>query len=248
MLRCYEPAHIAGVSKSAYAPATPRCLDWRRDLSRPRDPDPQSSASPACSPSSRSPSPRPSRRSPAHREPVVVHVRAVAPPPIRESHAHAAPRPRWARPTVPSPTARPSSTTSPGRRQARPACSGALRRAATRRRRRRRFAVNSGWRSPRLPAAAARRGGREVRLARRKPPAGSPRPTRPRTCPATRSTSGPPMPRLAVRARRRVRAVPDLRQRAVALRAAPRGRRRRLPAHVRRPHPRSEDAAVNTTA
>ena len=34
MLRCYEPAHIAGVSKTTYAPATPRCLDWRRDLQR----------------------------------------------------------------------------------------------------------------------------------------------------------------------------------------------------------------------
>jgi hypothetical protein len=31
MPRCYEAAHIAGVSKAAYAPATPRCLQWRRD-------------------------------------------------------------------------------------------------------------------------------------------------------------------------------------------------------------------------
>src|SRR3954453_24247048 len=30
-LGCYEPAHIAGVSKTAYVPATPRCLEWRRD-------------------------------------------------------------------------------------------------------------------------------------------------------------------------------------------------------------------------
>ena len=49
---------------------------------------------------------------------------------------------------------------------------------------------------------------------------------------------------VAVRARRRVRAVPDLPQRTLALRAAPRGRRSRLPAHVRRPHARSADAAV----
>ena len=34
MLRCYEPAHIAGVSKTAYVPATPRCLHWRRDARR----------------------------------------------------------------------------------------------------------------------------------------------------------------------------------------------------------------------
>jgi D-alanyl-D-alanine carboxypeptidase (penicillin-binding protein 5/6) len=32
MLRCYEPAHIVGVSKTAYVLATPRCLQWRRDL------------------------------------------------------------------------------------------------------------------------------------------------------------------------------------------------------------------------
>src|SRR5215211_7176417 len=31
MLRGYELAHIVGVSKIAYVPATPRCLQWRRD-------------------------------------------------------------------------------------------------------------------------------------------------------------------------------------------------------------------------
>src|SRR4051794_8645024 len=50
---------------------------------------------------------------------------------------------------------------------------------------------------------------------------------------------------VAVRTRRSVRAVPDLRQRTLALRTAPRSRRRRLPCHVRRPHPRSKDAAVS---
>ena len=34
MLRCYEPAHIVGISKIAYVLATPRCLEWRRDLPR----------------------------------------------------------------------------------------------------------------------------------------------------------------------------------------------------------------------
>src|SRR5438034_2012184 len=29
-----EPAHIVGVSKTAYVRATPRCLEWRRDLRR----------------------------------------------------------------------------------------------------------------------------------------------------------------------------------------------------------------------
>src|SRR3981081_213870 len=32
MLRCYELAHIVGISKIAYVLATPRCLQWRRDL------------------------------------------------------------------------------------------------------------------------------------------------------------------------------------------------------------------------
>src|SRR5829696_844316 len=52
--------------------------------------------------------------------------------------------------------------------------------------------------------------------------------------------------RVAVRARRCVRAVPDLRQRALALRAAPAGHRSRLPCHVRRPDARSKDATVMT--
>src|SRR5512132_2646413 len=52
---------------------------------------------------------------------------------------------------------------------------------------------------------------------------------------------------VAVRARRQVRAVPDLRQRTLALRTAPRGHRSRLPAHVRRPYARSKDAAVTST-
>src|SRR5215216_4349256 len=50
---------------------------------------------------------------------------------------------------------------------------------------------------------------------------------------------------VAVRARRRLRVVPDLPQRILALRTAPRSDRSRLPAHVRRPDARSKDAAVN---
>src|SRR4051794_34443139 len=49
---------------------------------------------------------------------------------------------------------------------------------------------------------------------------------------------------VAVRARRRERALPDLRQRALALRAAPGGHRARLPSHVLRPYAGSKDAAV----
>src|SRR3954451_2068384 len=52
--------------------------------------------------------------------------------------------------------------------------------------------------------------------------------------------------RVAVRARRRIRAVPDLRQRAVALRAASRGRRSWLSGDVRRPGARPKAAAMTS--
>src|SRR5262245_45494577 len=52
---------------------------------------------------------------------------------------------------------------------------------------------------------------------------------------------------VAVRARRRLRVVPDLQQRTLALRTAPRSDRSRLPAHVRRPDARSKDTAVTST-
>src|SRR5919204_1662694 len=34
MPRCYELAHIVGISKTTYVLATPRCLEWRHDLQR----------------------------------------------------------------------------------------------------------------------------------------------------------------------------------------------------------------------
>ena len=46
-----------------------------------------------------------------------------------------------------------------------------------------------------VPGPAARRGGRRSTARARRPPGGSPRRTRLRTCPATRSTSGRPTPR-----------------------------------------------------
>ncbi len=52
---------------------------------------------------------------------------------------------------------------------------------------------------------------------------------------------------VAVRARRRVRAVPDLQQRTLALRTAPRSDRSRLPAQICRPHPGPEDPTVTST-
>src|SRR5919106_2980772 len=47
MLRCYELAHVVGISKMTYVLATPRCLEWRHGLPRtstnndPSDSDPQ---------------------------------------------------------------------------------------------------------------------------------------------------------------------------------------------------------------
>src|SRR6476469_2653926 len=32
MLRCYGRTHVVGISKTAYMPVTPRCLDWGRGL------------------------------------------------------------------------------------------------------------------------------------------------------------------------------------------------------------------------
>jgi hypothetical protein len=51
---------------------------------------------------------------------------------------------------------------------------------------------------------------------------------------------------VAVGTRGQLRAVPDLRQRAVALRTAPGGHRSRLPCHVRRSYAGSKDAAVTS--
>jgi hypothetical protein len=34
MPRCYELAHIVGISKTPYVLATPRCLEWRHDRQR----------------------------------------------------------------------------------------------------------------------------------------------------------------------------------------------------------------------
>jgi hypothetical protein len=50
--------------------------------------------------------------------------------------------------------------------------------------------------------------------------------------------------RVALRTRLQVRALPDLQERTLALRAAPPCDRSSLPSHVCRPHARSEDAAV----
>src|SRR5215203_5385357 len=67
--RCYEPAHIVGISKTTYVLATPRCRDWRRDLSPAstnNDPSDLDSEAPCRRPARRH---RGDRRSP--RRPVV---------------------------------------------------------------------------------------------------------------------------------------------------------------------------------
>ena len=198
MLRCYEPAHIVGVSKTAYVPATPRslamgaCLTDNQHAGRPAGSGFAGAVSPSCwSPSRRSPPPsasscrrpRPRRRPPPRRRP-------RRPTEVRRG------KQRWsasARLTAPSPTARRSSTTrSRSVADLDPELLGALRRAATRGRGRR-------GRVLRRPAAGVLRSTRNscsVRRSRstaqkRKPPAGWPRPTRRRTCRGTRSTSGP---------------------------------------------------------
>ena len=195
MLRCYEPAHIVGVSKTAYVLATPRCLQWRRDLqptstnSDPPDSDPQD---PRRRPARRH---RGDRRSP--RPPVagvlVLDGVASASRTIRLARAPSA---RSARPTVPSPTARRSSTTrsrvSPS---STPTCSVPCAGLPP-------MPRTTGSSSTSTAAGAPRRtrSNSSMRRSRstaqkRKRPAGWPPPTRPLTCRGTRSTSGPPVPR-----------------------------------------------------
>ena len=256
MLRCYEPAHIAGVSKTAYVPATPRCLQWRRDLQRastnsaPPDPDSQDAASPACS-SSSGRSPRPSAPSRRRRSSSTASSPSTAPRLVDRSASTLPQRAPWCarrgrrrRPRRHDGLRRRGS----GRRQAR---SGAPRRPAPGRDRcrgrRRRVRRRQRLAFPGVPGAAPPRGGLEVRLG------GGSRPMGRHPQHVCARVGGRGRHRalrcrgVAVRARRRVRAVPDLRQRALALRTAPGGRRSRLPCHVRRPDARSKDAAVTNT-
>ena len=197
MLRCYEPAHIAGVSKTAYVPATPRCLQWRRDLQRtstnndPPDPDPQD---PRRRPARRH---RGDRRSP---RPPVAGVLALVPTAASPVDVLARRRTvstvRSARPTAPSPTARRSSTTGSrawptSTRTSSVPCAGP--RPMPRTTASSSSSTAAGARRSTRSSSSARRSRSTAQ--RRKPPAGWPPPTRPRTCRGTRSTSGPPLPR-----------------------------------------------------
>jgi hypothetical protein len=106
------------------------------------------------------------------------------------------------------------------------------------------FYVNSGGvpRSTRI-SFFVRRSRSTAR--KRKLPDGSPPRTRLLTCPGRGRHRVLRCHGVAVRTRRRVRTLPDLPQRAVALRTTPSGDRSWLPSHVCRPHAGSEDAAVD---
>jgi hypothetical protein len=108
------------------------------------------------------------------------------------------------------------------------------------------FFVNSGWRSPEyqeqlLDEAVSEYGSREE-AAR-----WVATPTRLLTCRGRGRHRALRRHGVAIRARRRVRAVPDLPQRTLALRTAPRSHQPWLSFHVCQPHARSKDAAVTST-
>ena len=201
MLRCYEPAHIVGVSKTAYVLATPRCLQWRRDLqptSTNNDPVGSGfagSASPACSSLSRR-SPQPSarsRRRPRPRRRTTIHVLDVAPV-ARERRR----RRRGALGEADG--AVPDGTTVfddeiPGVAKLDPLCSAPCAEQPL-------MLRTTGSSSSSIVAGVPRstRSNSSVRRSRstaqkRKPPDGWPPPERLLTCRGTRSTSGPPVPR-----------------------------------------------------
>ena len=212
--------HVVGVSKTAYGPATPRCVDWAAcpTATARTTPSDAQDRPPACWSSSR-PSPSPSaprgwcprRRRPRHpssrlrprpaRRSSSSTTLPVAGPSARhrgapgEATASFAPRPAvcWARRTVPSPTG----TTVfdddvPAVANSIPRCSVPC--AGPRRRRRgrwRRVRRRQRLALPGVPGAAAPRRRSRSTARRRKRPAGSPPRPRRRTSRGTPSTSGP---------------------------------------------------------
>ena len=166
MLRCYEPAHIAGVSKIAYVPATPRCLQWRRGPPRTStNGDPAGSAG---------------RRSRVAGLLVVIAAIAAA---LGSHSLVSSPASVAVRPVDRSRSeqrdalgeadgAVPDGTTVfddevPGVANLDPALLGALRQAATHAAADGvEFVVDSGWRSPEYQEQLLPRGGLEVRLGR----------------------------------------------------------------------------------
>ena len=271
-----EPAPIVGVSKTTYVLATPRRLDWRRGLqqtSTSNAPSDSDSQDPCRRPATRHRGDRRSPRPPVARVLVLDAVlhgvlvldgpcrrrcprRSTAASPIGDPSQRApsifaaSTAVRLARMTVPYPTARRSSMTAiPGVANLDPALLGALRQAATHAAYDGvEFFVDSGWRSAEYQEATAPAGDPEVRLKRGSCSMGG----HPQHVCSRVGGSGRHWAlrcrSVAVRARRQVRAVPDLPQRILALRTSPRSHRSRLPAHVRRPYARPKDAAVTNNA
>ncbi len=175
-LGCYEPAHIVGVSKTAYVPATPRCLEWRRDLQRA---------------STNSTPPDPDSHAESRGSARVLGAIAAA-----LGHQLPASCPRLRRPRGPaSPTHVLRREPHAGVDHLDPALLGALRKAATDAADDGiEFFIESGWRSPehqeQLFREAVSNTARKQKL-----PAGWPPPTSLLTCRGTRSTSGLPLPR-----------------------------------------------------
>ena len=258
MLGGYELAHIVGVSKIAYVPATPHCLDWRHDPKRPStNKNPSDSEDPGPGPASRH---RGDRRSPRLRVAGVLVLDG------RTAGRRSSQRATWSFRSEPpglssehrgplgeADGAVPDGATVfddeiAGVTNLDPALLGALRHAATDAADAGvEFFVNSGWRSPeyqdQLLREAVSEYGSEAEAARWVATAetsphvsGDAVDIEPYEATAWLSEHGAEL-----------RAVPDLRQRTLALRTAPRSHRSGLPSHVRRPHPRPKDAAVTGT-
>ena len=241
MLRGYGRAHIAGVWSAPYERATPRRPDWRREPHR--DHPPTGPSSPGTRRRRPARGPGGDRRRPRRAAAGVLVLVGGVDVLVLDGDALVLgrrPVPRRTPPRAPGPAR--------GGRRGRPRGHDGLRRRGPRRRQprprpRRRAARGGGARRRRrrrapgqqrlalagVPGAAPPGGGRRVRVRGGGGPVGG------HAGDVAARVGGGGRHRahrgggVAGRARRRLRAVPDLRQRAVALRAAPRGGRRRLP-------------------
>ena len=199
-------------------------------------------SAPAVASTQHRPSPRRTVAAPDARATVARAARRARPAAARSARS----RVRSAWPTARSPTAPPSSTTTPGGGQPRP---GAPRRPAAGRdgrrgrpgrvRRQQRLALRG------LPGAAARRGGRDVRVADGGRPVGRHTAHVRRTSRATRSTSAAPTATAWLSEHGAAYGLCQVyRNEPWHYELRPDAVDRRVPGPVRRPHARPEDAAV----